>query len=100
MIPLNSSDILDGIGTWDRDLWLEPFFEVMGPVFPLIIAVGLMGMLYIYTRSMAMPVVVAILIGGTFITTLPPAAQNVGILLVFAGIAGAVWMAYSDTGRI
>lgn len=90
---------IDDIAEWDLDVWTDPFFEVLGPVFPLAVAIFVIGTTYIYTRSAAMPTVLAILLGGSMITLLPATAQNVGWLLVYGGIAAAIWMVFEGGGR-
>lgn len=86
---------LDQLTNWDIGYFLEPFFAVLGPVFPAAIAVGVLGATYVYTRSVALPTVLAMLLGGGMIIYLPAEAQTAGQLLIIGGIALAIWVAYT-----
>jgi len=86
------TDEFDQLVEWEFEFFTGEFMDLLGPVFPAAVAIWLMGVLYIYTRSMAMPTVISILLGGSMIAYMPAEAQNVGILLVFAGIASSIWM--------
>ena len=89
---------LDQLLDWDLGYFTEPFFHLLGPVFPGAVAIGLMGVLYIYTGGLAMPTVVAMLIGSGIILYLPAEAQLIGQLLILAGISMAIYAAYDSSG--
>ena len=89
---------LDQLLEWDLGYFTDPFFQLLGPVFPAAVAICLMGVLYIYTGGLAMPTVVAMLIGSGIILHLPAEAQTVGQLLILAGISMALYAAYDSRG--
>jgi len=93
------SETADSIINWDWDFFLEPYFDLLGPIFPAIAAIFLVGISFIWTRNMALPTVLMVLLGGGMVTYLPAAAQSVGLLLVFAGLVSAIWIAISGNGR-
>jgi len=93
------SEAAEEIVNWEWDFFLDPYFELLGPIFPAIVAIFVISISFIWTRNMALPTVLMILLGGSMVTYLPAAAQTVGLLLVFAGVASAIWIAYSGNGR-
>jgi len=80
------------------DFFTDPFFQLLGPVFPAIVAITLLSMSYIYTGGLAVPTTLSIFIGGFMIMWLPAEAQMVGGLLVLFGIFVALYSAYSGGG--
>lgn len=83
---------------FDLGFWTEPFVTMLGPVWWAAVAMFVLGVSYIYSRSIAQPTMLAILLGGSFITLLPGTAQTVGIMLVVAGIASAMYQFYGRSG--
>lgn len=90
-----------------RDSWLSgdvfagafgPFLDALGPLFIVIGALGVGGILYIFSGSMSLPLVAIILISGYFIPHLPPAARAMVQLLLVAGIAYALYHAWMYGG--
>lgn len=98
----------DGASQWgDPTQWfdalLDPFFSLLGPLFPLLIGLVIMSMLYVYSGSLALPTVVGILIGGFALQLMPAPAQTVGQIIIFAGILIGIYVAFTDRsagGRI
>ena len=87
----------DGLLSWDFEWWIAPFMDVMGPVFPTFVALVLLTIVQIYSGT-AMTIVIAILIGGAFMTLMPPAAQTVGMLLIAGGTAAGIYVAFGGGG--
>lgn len=87
---------------WQNGQWWDavigPYLDVMGPVFPAAVALGIMGMSYIYSGSMALPAILAILLSPFIIAYLPAEAQTAGILVILAGIALGLARAYLGGG--
>lgn len=88
---------------WTSGNWFEgvanPFLELLGPLFPLILGIGIAGMVMIWSGSMSLPVVLMILIGGMLIPFLPPEAQMGAQILLLAGIALALYNAWMHGGN-
>lgn len=84
------------------DVLTEPFFGLLGPLFPFLVGVCLMGMLYIFSGSLALPTVLAILLGGGLTLMMPPEAQLAAQLLILTGVATGLYMLFgtSQGGRI
>lgn len=72
------------------DAWagfVKPFMDLLGPVAPAILGIGIGAVLYILTEGRpGLPAVVSILIGGFLLPFMPPVAK-VGALasIVFGG---------------
>jgi hypothetical protein len=86
-----------GDGSWFEAL-VEPFMDLLGPVFPLVVGLAIAGIMYVYSGGMALPVAVLILIGGMLMPFLPPAAQNAALLLIVGGIGLALFRAWMNSG--
>lgn len=85
---------IDDLVNFRLEFWSEPFVELLGPVWWATVAMFVLGVSYVYSRSIAMPTMLAILLGGSFITLLPATAQTVGLMLVTVGIASAIYQFY------
>lgn len=86
-----------GSGDWFNAM-VQPFLDLLGPIFPLATGLALAGILFIYSGSMALPIVTMIIIGGMLIPFLPPAAQSASLLLMLVGIAFALYSAWMSGG--
>lgn len=86
-----------GNGDWFKAV-TDPFLDLLGPLFPLVVGLGLAGMLRVWSGGTALPVVVMIIVGGSLIPSLPPEAQSGAQLLLLLGIAAAIYFAWTDGG--
>jgi len=104
-------DLLDAVshvflydGLWRQGEWFEavtqPYFAVVGGLFATVFVGAIMGMLYIYTGDLAVPTVIAILVGGSgFLTQRLPASVQRGLVVVLLiGIGLALYQAWSARG--
>lgn len=102
IVLTNTSDPDKYADLWASGDWfdavVQPFLDLLGPIFPLVVGLGVAGMLFVWSGSMALPIVVMILIGGLLIPVMPPEAQAVGGGLLLLGIALALYRAWMDGG--
>lgn len=90
------TDRFDGlVPDFDPTWFAEPYLELLGGFFPTIVGFVLLTTAFIFTGGVATPSVLAIILGGLFMTTMPAGAQTVGMLFIVAGIAGGLYSAYS-----
>lgn len=92
------------IEPWRHGNWFEalvrPFTDAMGvPTLMSVVSLGLAGMLYIFSGSLALPAVVFVLLWGMFIPFLPPQMQTVAWGFLIVVVAFAVYALYSPGGR-
>lgn len=90
-------------GYWASGDWFtaiaQPFMDLLGPVAPLMLGLGLGGMLFVWSGTLALPIVVFMLIGSMIIPLGPPQMQVAGYLLIMFGGALGAWKAYMGGGR-
>ena len=80
------------------DAALQPYFELMGPLFPFLCITGAMAMLWIYSDDIKLPTTVGIVLSGVVLTFLPEAMLSiVGGLFVFT-VAVALFSVWSGHG--
>lgn len=84
-------------GDW-FDAIVMPFLDLLGPIFPLAVGLGLSGILFIWSGGLALPIVVMIIIGGALIPVMPPEAQAGAVGLLLVGIAFGLYTAWMDGG--
>lgn len=86
---------------WTGEQWwqavTQPYVDMMGFLFPLLIGLAVMGALWIEQRDLAGPSVVGILIGLVMIPLLPPVAARGALAVLAIGLAGALYSAISAT---
>lgn len=84
------------------DAWggfVLPFTDLMGPVAPAMLGIGIGGVLYIISEGRPdLPAVVSILIGGFLLPFLPPAAKVGAIASILFGGALAVYSLWNGGG--
>lgn len=89
-----SGEWLDGI--------IDVFTDLMGGVWVAVIIFGIMAMIYIDVQDVVLPAVVAMLLGGLVVEFAPPAAAQIGMLIMILGAVlagGRMWLSGSDAGR-
>jgi len=85
-------------GDWWKGFSL-PFMDLMGPVVPAMLGIGIGGILYILTEGRAdLPSVVMILIGGFLMPFLPPAAKVGAFMSILFGASIAVFSLWNGGG--
>lgn len=101
MIVLQSAWDTFFSGSW-LDAILQPFLSLLGGWWVGMIVLGIMGILYVDTRDLILPAVLAMLTGGLVVQFAPPGVANAGMLIMILGAALAVGRTYlrgSDPGR-
>lgn len=77
----------------------RPFTDLLGPVAPAILGIGIAGVLYILTEGRTdLPAVVSILIGGFLLPLLPPAAKIGAVMSIVFGSALALFNLWNGGG--
>ena len=97
-VTLEINELFDGLYDLDFDWFADPYMGLLGPISPVIIAVTILTMSYIYTGGIATPTVLSMLMGGSMIVWMPPSAQAVGVILVLGGIFLAIYSMYEGGG--
>lgn len=70
-----------------------PFGDLLGGAVFALLFFGVIALaLYVYTDSVAVPVVVTILIGSVVVVQLPPEAVNITGIMLVLGIVGAGYL--------
>jgi len=86
----------------EGDAWagfVKPFMELLGPVAPAMLGIGVATILYILTEGRSdLPAVVSILIGGFLIPFLPPAAKIGAFLSILFGGTIALYNLWNGGG--
>jgi len=84
------------------DAWkgfVDPFLDLLGPVAPAMLALGIAGVLHVLTEGRTdLPAVVAILIGGFLLPFLPQAAQIGAVAAIIFGGAIALYNLWNGGG--
>ncbi|MWG33138.1 hypothetical protein [Halomarina oriensis] len=80
-------------GNW-ADAILCPFLSTMGGMFVLIVGFTVFSALAIYTRSVLLPAVVAIIMVGIMSSYIPALAGQVTLLFITAAACAFLWMFY------
>lgn len=77
-----------------------PPINQMGPqVLPLMVF-GTLGLaLYVYTESLIVPLVLAVIIGAVFMSSLSGAPVGIAVLVLVMVLTLAVWLVYARMGR-
>jgi len=89
---------------WADGQWFDavtsPYLTVVGALFATIFLGTIMGMLYIYTGDLAVPTVVALLVGGSGLLTqrLPASLQRGLVIVLVIGIGLGLYQAWSARG--
>ena len=87
-----------GPGKWTSGAWADamlcPYVTAMGPAFVLFVGFAVFSALAIYTRSILMPAVVAIIMVGIMSSYIPALAGRVTLLFIVAAAASLLWLAY------
>lgn len=86
-----------GSGDWATALF-EPGTDLIGALFLLVIALGLLGMVWVISGDMSLPIVVVILLSGVLIPVLPAQAQAGALMVLLGGIAVALYRAWMHGG--
>jgi len=86
------SELLDGdVG----QALLQPFLDVVGVPMAALLFFGAIGVAYYaVSERVAMPVVMAILIGGVTLSFAPPSAARFGIIVLVLGLTSIVYLAW------
>lgn len=80
------------------DAALQPYLDLMGPLFPFLGITGVMGILWVYSDDIKLPTTVGIVLSGVVLAFLPGAMLSiVGGLFVFT-IAVALFSVWSGRG--
>jgi len=89
-------------GLWSSGDWghavTAPFVNLLGPIAPLVLALGLGGMLFIYSDDYGLPSVVIILLSALLFKYLPPAGQAISVVLIVGAVALALYSAWTGPG--
>lgn len=84
------------------DFWAgfaKPFTDLLGPVAPAMLGIGLGGILYIVSGGRpALPAVVSILIGGFLLPFLPPAAKIGAFMSIVFGASIGLYSLWNGGG--
>ncbi|GAA0293928.1 hypothetical protein [Halarchaeum salinum] len=84
------------------DAWkgfVMPFMDLLGPVAPAMLGIGVGGILYILTEGRpSLPAVVSILIGGFLMPFLPPVAKVGAFASIVFGGALALFSLWNGGG--
>ncbi|MBP1987247.1 hypothetical protein [Halolamina salifodinae] len=76
-----------------------PFTELLGPVAPAILGIGIASILYILTEGRpGLPAVVSILIGGFLMPFLPPTAKVGAFMSILFGATLALYALWNGGG--
>jgi len=86
LAPLVEGDVIE--------FALQPFLEPMGGLFAVVVIAGVMGILWIWSGDIGLPIVTSILLSGLMVTVLP--FQLIGVLedIIILGIALALFSAW------
>ncbi|ADQ66368.1 hypothetical protein GL213_14385 [Halogeometricum borinquense] len=86
----------------EGDAWagfVKPFMDLLGPVAPAMLGIGIGTILYILTEGRAdLPAVISILIGGFLMPFLPPAAKIGAFMSILFGAALALFSLWNGGG--
>lgn len=99
VLQSNQDKILDG--DW-LDGIISVFTDLMGGVWVAMVVLGMMGVLYISTKDIVLPAVVAMLVGGLVVGYGSPVLSSIGMLIMLLGAvlaAGRMWLSGGDAGR-
>lgn len=80
------------------DAVVQVYMDALGPMAPAILVGAIAASLYIDAKSLVFIAVVAMLAGGLMVGYLPAPAQNVGRLVIFAGVVLAALRVYVSRG--
>lgn len=86
----------------EGDAWegfVRPFMDLLGPVAPAMLGIGIGGILYVLTEGRSdLPAVISILIGGFLLPFLPPAAKLGAIMSIVFGASLALFNLWNGGG--
>lgn len=69
------------------------FFDSMGPVFPLMLALIFLPSSYVLAGNLSIPLTLIVLLGGMLATFLPPPFSFLAVFIVAVGVGIALFLA-------